>query len=246
MPDYPMRGTYVLGWRFNWEDAKKEYDALLEAGREERAAAIADPGIVSCPQCGHHHWREFEVFLCARCGAQVSIHYDSGKQLTHAGLPARPEAVPPRLKEGMRVAWLPERAERRGKPNHGNWKAGKVPPGTAGTVHKETEESSFDALFIDFDDLTPKDDGKFVVFGPFLEDDFLLLDGAREIVKEKAPGASVGQTKIIGSSIYSYAAVLPNAGSPLRDIVCEVAPTEARAWEKALIRLERKISETNP
>jgi len=147
-----MHGEYVKGWRFDWEANKEDVDRLLAAGRETAAAFCADPGVASCPTCGQSHWREFECFLCCRCGAEVTIGtepyttvfpdgrtYTGTRERVTAGPEARPEKVPPRLVEGLRVRWNPPpvdyyRADGviERHPDRGNWRAGKVSPGACG------------------------------------------------------------------------------------------------------------------
>ena len=133
-------GTYVSGWKFDWEESKKEYDAMLEAGRETAAAFVADPGITHCPVCGEHHWREFEVFLCSRCGAQITDSRD-GNQPT-AGPPTKPEMVRNKYHEGMRIRWNPKEKIKyyhsggsiTETDDEGCWLAGKIPIGCIGSV----------------------------------------------------------------------------------------------------------------
>ena len=130
-----MRGTYVRGWKFSWEDAKKDFDAYMASDKPIAAAHCADPGIVACPACGETHWREFEVFLCLRCGAEVNLNFPNyGKET--AGPPAKPEMIRQKYYDGMKVKWNPKQKEKRGKTNQGDWKAGKVPIGTLGVVRR--------------------------------------------------------------------------------------------------------------
>lgn len=184
-----MHGTYVRGWRHDWQAAREEHDRLLAAGREIAAAHVADPGIVSCRTCGQHHWREYEVFVCCRCGAETTIGYERGergigREVVTSGPPADPSKVPPRLTEGLRVRWNPKDLDgigpgtRRWKlKNFGGWSAGPIPPGTCGTVRKDTD-SPFGrediGWHVEFDGLTPKDGYKWGVLGPFLDDEFEL------------------------------------------------------------------------
>lgn len=84
-----MHGTYVRGWKFDWEEAKKATDV--------GAFRYADPGVCHCPVCGEFHWREYEVYLCSRCGAEV------GTEGGTFGPPTKPEAVRPKAQEGQRI-----------------------------------------------------------------------------------------------------------------------------------------------
>lgn len=174
-----MHGTYLRGWRFDWGTAQKDSDRFFAAGREMMAAACADPGVVSCSQCGQTHWREFEVFECCRCGAEVTLDLD-GKGGTHSGLPKFPEKCPPRLFDGMRVRWTPKNKTRRGRPNPGGWIAGKVPLGSCGTVRIESVDPTFTLPYVEFDLLAPEGDHRFGLLGDFLDDDFERLTDATE------------------------------------------------------------------
>lgn len=184
-----MHGTYVRGWKYDWEAGRKEYDRLLAVGRETAAAFSADPGCVSCPACGTTHWREFEVFTCRRCGAEVTIgtrprvHHLPGGRAFHsteqhvtAGPPAFPDKVPAKLADGLRVRWAgkPLPLVRRGKPvvditNRGTWLAGPVEPGTLGTVRRGDE--SYLQWHVEWDGLVAEDGHRWGLIGPFLDDE---------------------------------------------------------------------------
>ena len=163
------RGTYVRGWKYDWQEACQDYERLMAAGREIAAAHCADPGCTSCPVCGEMHWNEFEVYLCSRCGAEVDT-----KNKT-AGPPAKPETVRPKLFDGMRVRFVSH--DIRGvngqmKKRKGLWNAGTVHPGATGTVQQYTDTTLGLRWKIEFDELTPKEGCVFGVFGPLLDDDF--------------------------------------------------------------------------
>lgn len=181
---YPMRGTYVSGRKFDWEEAKEYVEKMRSAGREWSAAAGADPGIVSCPTCGHMHWDEYECFICARCGATVTTvverqekpflpndknhpsygsTYVTYDHVTTATPPTIPENVPPLIFHGIRVRFEGKDEWRRGKlvKAEGRWPAGDVPIGTCGTIvdryHGQPgKEKDFLRWSIDFDGITPK------------------------------------------------------------------------------------------
>lgn len=163
-------GTYVRGWKYDWEEAKQEYDRLMAAGRDIAASFIADPGVTMCPVCGEHHWNEFEVYLCSRCGAEVDTKHKT------VGEPAKPEMVRPKLYDGMRVRFVSHDMtgiDGKLKKKPGMWMAGKVAPGTLGTIHKHDDsENPLTGWRIDFDNMTPKPGYIFGMFGPFLDDDF--------------------------------------------------------------------------
>ena len=170
-----MRGTYVRGWKFDWDEAGQDFDKYMAAGREHKAASCADPGFCMCPNCGEHHWREYEVFLCCRCGAEVTI----GKEVT-AGEPKHPEKCRTKIHDGMRVKFIgsPMRG-RKGESTTrpGLWPAGTIQPGTTGTI--EREQNRPDGLIdwtVSFDGVIPKTGYCFGVFGQFLGDEFVLAD----------------------------------------------------------------------
>lgn len=173
-----QHGTYVRGWKYDWQEARKESDALLAAGREFASACCADPGVTMCPQCGEHHWNEFEVYLCSRCGAEHDTKTDE------AGPPKHPEKCRQRLAVGLRVR-MRNRGTFRGKPYGANWPAGYVAPGTLGTIaYRVTWYDSngnmcepgadgahaMEGWQIDWDGLIPKPGFIFGTFGPFLDD----------------------------------------------------------------------------
>lgn len=191
-------GEYVSGWKFDWQEARQYVDRMYAAGRDIAAAHGADPGCVSCPACGELHWREFEVFRCARCGAEVAIGtrpkvytlrngetFTSMEQHVTAGPPVKPEMVRPRYHDGLRVRWRPQQAEWRGTPNHGDWPAGKVPPGTLGTVRPDpTVPFTADVGWrVDWDGITPKAGYVFGLLGPWVDDDLEVV--ARVSVAEE-------------------------------------------------------------
>jgi hypothetical protein len=169
--------TYVSGWRFDWQEARRDCDRYMAVGREIAAAACADPGCVSCPACGESHWREFEVFICARCGAEVTMNLHKWTDVK-AGPPAKPEECRQKFRAGMRVRWHPKEITRRGKPNTGGWRAGPVPLGTCGTVRKDPDSvfSNNEAgWLIEWDGLTPKHGCQWGSIGPWMDDDLEVL-----------------------------------------------------------------------
>lgn len=194
-----MHGEYVRGWKYDWEADRAEMQKLIAAGRHEAAAFIADPGCVGCKTCGETHWREFEVFLCFRCGAECTIVADGSVE---SGPPTKPENVPPRLKPGLRVEYLGHLVSCRNKQTNqweqkrrpGNWPAGRVVPGSRATVRfrqliwdvrKKLYVAAAPAhgnvhvtetWLFEFDGLTPKPGYIFGAgFGPFLPDDFVVV-----------------------------------------------------------------------
>lgn len=180
VPDLAMlvrRLAYQL-----WGKAKEDVNRLLAAGRDIAAAHYADPGVTSCPVCGEHHWNEFEVYLCSRCGAEVDAKTKT------AGPPAKPEMVRPKLYDGMRVRFVSH--DIRGidgklKKRDGLWKAGMVSPGATGTVRQYTDVTLWLCWKIDFDEITPKEGCVFGVFGQFLDDNFEELKMKDEPMNEQ-------------------------------------------------------------
>lgn len=54
-----------------WKQCKRQCDVLVESGGTDlRAAAGADPGIVSCPKCGTMHWNIGSKQECTQCTFQ--------------------------------------------------------------------------------------------------------------------------------------------------------------------------------
>lgn len=166
-------GTYVRGWKFDWGEAKRDFDNLMAANREWKAASVADPGCCSCPQCGEYHWREFEVFLCSRCGAECSMGKDGWT--IEAGPPAKPEMCRKKLFDGMRVRYVGKLGtDINGNPKRfsGRWPAGKIEPGECGTICCDMWPDGRVDWTVDFDGRTPKEGCVWGVFGPFLHDEF--------------------------------------------------------------------------
>lgn len=181
-------GTYVRGWKYDWDAARKEYDSLMAAGREIAASFCADPGVTMCPVCGEHHWNEFEVYLCSRCGAENDTNAKT------AGPPKYMEKVRPRLYDGMRVQFVSHDIHDihgKMKKRPGIWPAGNVPVGSVGTVRVDEEKGNeLTRWRIDFNDLTPKEGYIFGVFGPFLDDDFIeATQLGKKTRREKAADA---------------------------------------------------------
>lgn len=166
-------GTYVRGWRYDWQEVRKDYERLLDVGRDAAAAFWVDPGCTSCPVCGEMHWNEFEVYLCGRCGAEVDVKTGT------AGPPAKPDMVRKTLFDGMRVRFVSHdivgiNGIRRKRTGH--WPAGNIPPGSVGTVVRRSGDESGLHWMVNFDGITPKPGYIFGVFGPFLDDDFEELE----------------------------------------------------------------------
>ena len=118
------------------------------------------------------HCNEFEVYLCARCGAEVDC-----KNKT-AGEPAKPEMVRPKLFDGMRVRFISH--DIRGidgklKKRRSGWFAGDVPVGSVGTVRYHVGDYGVGWRF-DWDGITPKPGYIFGTYGPFLDDDFEVIE----------------------------------------------------------------------
>ena len=65
----------VEGQRFDWQEAKKNCDELMDAGREMAAAFHADPGICSCPRCHRHYWAEGIRQRCRHCLAEYETDW---------------------------------------------------------------------------------------------------------------------------------------------------------------------------
>ena len=66
-----MKHPIVLeGKPFNWEEgAKYSEQAVAEDGEVNwQAAFFADPGVMLCPQCKSHLWREGTLVRCPDCG----------------------------------------------------------------------------------------------------------------------------------------------------------------------------------
>lgn len=57
---------------FDWEEGQ---EAMNNVQREDgsvnwKAAANADPGVTSCPECKEYFWDEARYLECTECGAQ--------------------------------------------------------------------------------------------------------------------------------------------------------------------------------
>lgn len=154
-------GKYIRGWKFDWDEANRDFDHYMNVGREMMAASCADPGCCSCPQCGEFYWREYEVFECARCGAECAI-LNEWPHDVKAGPPQWPEKCRPRLYDGMRVRYAGRRP--------GLWCAGRVPIGTLGTIRYRADKPATLVWRIEWDGITAKDGYEFGTFGPFLGD----------------------------------------------------------------------------
>lgn len=168
------KGTYVSGFRFDWDEAQKDEHRFREAGRPNMAAACADPGCCTCETCGETHMAEYEVFLCGRCGAECQM-LENHKVVS--GKATKPEMVRTKMVEGMRVRYN-GRTQFRGKlgPLPGCWPTGNVPPGSVGTLHYNKGPWGL-RWEINFPGIVPKEG---YVFGaglmePFLDDDFEIL-----------------------------------------------------------------------
>lgn len=176
-----MHGTYVRGWKFDWQEAARDTQRYLDSGRKMMAAACADPGVVGCPQCGEHHWREFEVFLCCRCGAEVEIVQTKTNSFVKAGPPERPERCRPHLADGMRVRYVGKEVtgtDGERKRLDGMWPAGRIKPGECGTVREDGEFAGRVGWRIEFDGRIPKGDYAWGLFGPFLDDTLEVIESA--------------------------------------------------------------------
>jgi hypothetical protein len=59
--------TVVSGEPFDWEVGKEMTNRVIRSDGSVNwgAAMAADPGCVSCPACGVHHWREGDVVRCS-------------------------------------------------------------------------------------------------------------------------------------------------------------------------------------
>lgn len=171
-------GVYVRGWKFDWQEAKKGFDKYMDEGRDFAAACCADPGVCKCPECGEFHWREFEVFECFRCGAELTISnsHSVGWEPVVTKPPTRPEMRRKKLYDGMRVRFVgTSGTDIDGNPKMfpGRWPAGTIHPGECGTVRQDGPKD----WHVTFDGRTPKrSEYMWGVFGPFLGDDFEEVD----------------------------------------------------------------------
>ena len=194
-------GIYIRGWKYDWNEGRETEQKLRDAGRDIAADFFADPGCVSCSACGEFHWREFEVFECARCGAECVIVPKSGD--CESGPPKFPKMIRTRLRPGLRVRYRGRPTQRKNKTT-GKWEtyaaparypAGRVPAGATGVVRRrfrywcpdnqvylaEIPENPqwpvSEVWEFDFDGIQPKPGYIFGAgFGPFLDDDFEVID----------------------------------------------------------------------
>lgn len=164
-------GIYVRGWKFDWDESKAYTDRMYAAGRPEAAAHVADPGCCSCETCGELHMKEFEVFLCGRCGAECQIITEDFRSTVLSGRATKPEMIRPKLLDGLRVKFLGKR-NWKGEREPGHWPAGTVFPGHLGTIRRIGPGNMAMDWGIEFDRVTPRVPYHFGTFGPFLDDEF--------------------------------------------------------------------------
>lgn len=167
--------TYVRGWKWDWSISKLAMDALTDGcSRPELAAAHADPGVVSCPHCNEYHWNEFQVFLCNRCGAEVTSGHPA-----IAGPPPRPYMIPPRLFDGMRVEFVGLPVTRDGVTRLTPAKRRGITIleiGQRGTIRYKLGEWN-NAWLFDMDGRRPGGERAWVMHGPMLEEGFVAITG---------------------------------------------------------------------
>lgn len=171
MPGW-SQGKYISGWRFGWDEARKDEDRFRAAGRPWMAAACADPGVTSCGTCGETHMAEFEVFECGRCGAICT--FDPVEHCCTSGPAKYPDKVRGKLEEGMTVRYIG--GEFRGRPfSPGRWPAGEIEVGCVGTVVRDPDDKCEHCpmwLFWPADGRKPIGEYRWGLFGPFIPDEF--------------------------------------------------------------------------
>lgn len=73
-----MKNPIILsGKPFDWEFGDKMQEKVAEAAEQGEvnwgAAFFADPGVMKCPGCGVHLWREGERVRCPDCGHEWEV-----------------------------------------------------------------------------------------------------------------------------------------------------------------------------
>ena len=64
------RPIIIEGEEFDWDAGSKAMTSVINHDGEInwRAAAAADPGVTSCPNCKEYYWREGSKVKCKKCG----------------------------------------------------------------------------------------------------------------------------------------------------------------------------------
>ena len=82
------RPIIIEGPPFDWEAGAKALGGVCDGGEPNwGAAACADPGVMKCPGCDEHLWREGHVVRCPHC----SCEWDT--RTLHSALVAAAERV---------------------------------------------------------------------------------------------------------------------------------------------------------
>lgn len=66
-----MKSPIIIdGPAFDWEAGEEAVSNVVGADGEPNmgAAMFADPGVMSCPACSEHLWREGHNVRCPKCG----------------------------------------------------------------------------------------------------------------------------------------------------------------------------------
>lgn len=69
-----MKVKILEGKPFDWEEAEKHVNKYIET-RPEFAAAGADPGVMSCPNCNEMYWKEGSKVQCTKCNHIWEVEY---------------------------------------------------------------------------------------------------------------------------------------------------------------------------
>lgn len=67
-----MRPIILTGKAFDWDEGARYGAAAVNVDDSVnwRAAFFADPGVMSCPQCKEHLWREGDTVRCPHCSSE--------------------------------------------------------------------------------------------------------------------------------------------------------------------------------
>jgi len=73
-----MKNPIIIeGEPFDWDHGNEMQERVAEAAAEGHvnwfAAHCADPGVMSCPGCGIHLWREGKRVRCPDCGHEWEV-----------------------------------------------------------------------------------------------------------------------------------------------------------------------------